>query len=169
MRGSVEVVVDISALTRCCGKVKQTVMNALKRDTSIKRVEVPSSRYKREDKLAASCLNDLSRLPGVSSRVLELVWYEEYRDGTLDSIRSRGLDSVLLRVVGEELRKGWEPGRLRVEVDNDIHVVLLALGKLFKGSHVEVYTMDSQLIERLRLVQEEVGGSKLTLSTCSNG
>jgi hypothetical protein len=168
MRGSVEVVVDISALTHCCGKVKQIVMNALKRDTSIKRVEVPSSRYKREDKLAASCLNDLGRsLSG--RRMLERVLYEDYRDRMLDSIRSRGLDSVLLRVVGEELRKGWEPGRLRVEVDNDIHVILLALGKLLSGSHVRVYTEDSQLIERLRLVQEEVGGSKLTLSTCSNG
>jgi len=168
MRGSVEVVADISALTHCCEKVKQIVMNALERDTSIKRVEVPSCKCKREDKLAASCLNNLGRLPGIT-RVLELMWYEEYRDGTLDSIRSRGLDSVLLRVVGEELRKGWEPGRLRVEVDNDIHVVLLALRKLLSESHVRVYTEDLQLIERLRLVQEEVGGSKLTLSTCSNG
>ncbi len=168
MRGSVEVVADISALTHCCEKVKQIVMNALKRDTSIKRVEVPSSRYKREDKLVASCLNDLGRsLSG--RRMLERVLYEDYRDRMLDSIRSRRLDSVLLRVVGEELRKGWEPGRLRVEVDNDIHVVLLALGKLLSGSHVRVYTEDSQLIGRLRLVQEEVGGSKLTLSTCSNG
>jgi hypothetical protein len=167
MRGSVEVVVDISALTHCCGKVKQTVMNALKRDTSIKRVEVPSCKCKREDKLAEGCINDLSRSLAVK-RVLELVWYEDYRDRMLNDIRSRGLHSVLLRVAGEELRKGWEPGRLRVEVDNDIHVVLLALGKLLSGSHVRVYTEDSQLIERLRLVQDEVGGSKLTLSTCFN-
>jgi hypothetical protein len=168
MRGSVEVVVDISALTHCCEKVKQIVMNALKRDTSIKRVEVPSCKCKREDKLAGGCLNNLGRLPGIT-RVLELMWYEDYRDRTLDSIRSRGLDSVLLRVAEEELRKGGGPDRLRVEVDNDIHVVLLALGKLLSGSHVKVYTVDSQLIERLRLVQEEVGGSKMTLSTCSNG
>ena len=168
MRGSVEVVADISALTHCCKKVKQIVVNALKRDYSIKRVEVPSSKCKREDRLAVSCLNDLGRLPGVR-RVLELVWYEDYRGRTLDNIKSRGLNSVLLRVAEEELRRGGEPGRLRVEVESDIHVVLLALGKLLSGSHVKVYTADSQLIERLRLVQEEVGGSKLTLSTCSNG
>jgi hypothetical protein len=168
MRGSVEVVADISALTHCCEKVKQIVMNVLKKDYSIKEVEVPSSRYKREDKLAEGCLNDFGRLLGVR-RVLKWMWYENYRDKMLDNIRSRGLNSVLLRVVGEELRKGEEPGRLRVEVESDIHVVLLALGKLLSGSHVKVYTTDSQLIERLRLVQEEVGGSKLTLSTCSNG
>jgi hypothetical protein len=168
MRGSVEVVADISALTHCCKKVKQIVMNASKKDYSIKEVEVPSSRYKREDKLAEGCLNDLGR-PLSVRRVLKRMRYENYRDKTLDNIRNRGLNSVLLRVAGEELRKGGEPGRLRVEVENDIHVVLLALGKLLSGSHVKVYTADSQLIERLRLVQEEVGGSKLTLSTCSNG
>jgi hypothetical protein len=168
MRGSVEVVADISALTHCCEKVKQMVMNALKRDTSIKEVEVPSSRYKREDKLAEGCFNDLGR-PLSVRRVLKRIWYENYRDKTLDNIRSGGLDNVLLRVAGEELRKGEEPGRLRVEVENDIHVILLALGKLLSGSHVKVYITDSQLIERLRLVQEEVGGSKLTVSTCSNG
>jgi hypothetical protein len=167
MRGSVEVVADISDLTHCCEKVKKIVMNALKRDTSIKRVEVPSCKCKREDKLAGGCLNNLGRLP-VVRRVLELVWYEDYRDRMLSDIRSRGLHSVLLRVAGEELRKGEEPGRLKIEVENDIHVILLALGKLLNGSHVKVYTTDSQLIERLRLVQEEVGGSKLTLSTCSN-
>jgi len=167
MRGSVEVVADISALTHCFEKVKKIVMIALKRDASIKRVEVPSCKCKRENKLAGGCLNNLGRLP-VVRRVLELVWYEDYRDRMLNDIRSRGLHSVLLRVAGEELRKGEGPGRLRIEVENDIHVILLALGKLLKGSHVEVYTMDSQLIERLRLVQEEVGGSKLTLSTCSN-
>jgi hypothetical protein len=86
----------------------------------------------------------------------------------LNDIRSRGLHSVLLRVAGEELRKGEEPGRLKIEVENDIHFILLALGKLLNGSHVKVYTTDSQLIERLRLVQEEVGGLKLILSTCSN-
>jgi hypothetical protein len=167
MRGSVEVVADISDLTHCCEKVKKIVMNALKRDTSIKRVEVPSCKCKREDKLAGGCLNNLGRLP-VVRRVLELVWYEDYRDRMLSDIRSRGLHSVLLRVAGEELRKGGEPGRLKIEVENDIHVILLALGKLLNGSHVKVYTTDSQLIERLRLVQEEVGGLKLTLSTCSN-